>query len=56
MSLRQDLQKLVNPMQFASTVQECNDGEFNETVDVIDFPTNEADDLPPTSGAPPPEG
>ena len=42
-------------MQPTSTVQEHNDGEFNETVDVINFPTNVVDDLPPTSVATPPK-
>ena len=43
-------------MQFFSTVQGDNKGEFNETYDVIDFPENEAYDLPPTSRAKPLEG
>ena len=42
-------QQLVLPMQSTSTVQVGNDGAFNETVDVVDFPANEADYLPPTS-------
>ena len=50
------MQQLVLPMQSIFTVQGGNNGAFHETVNVIDFPENKAEDLSPIPVATPLEG